>query len=179
MRRQQGEGIREPSSCRPISPPRAWHRRVRAVVQGVAQIGIGAIGAVEPCISKIGAGEVGASRFAPESVAKRSDAQSYRGEVDRAPIHDAHLPLGRAQGSNEVGHRGAVFPEPVVPRSRPATQDFHMRGIGQHGVPGEGLIALFAGETLLCPYDRPMKHEVTHRTRRRAIVGWRPRALSP
>ncbi len=144
---------------------------VRAVVQGVAQIGIGEIGGVEPCMSKIGAGE--------RREAKRRAAQSYRGEVDRAPIHDAHLPLGRAQGSNEVGHRGAVFPEPVVPRSRPATQDFHMRGIGQHGVPGEGLIALFAGETLLCPYDRPMKHEVTHRTRRRAIVGWRPRALSP
>ena len=126
----------------PNLAPRAWHRRVRAVVQGVAQIGIGAIGAVEPCISKIGAGEVGACevRAGERREAKRRAAQSYRGEVDRAPIHDAHLPLGRAQGSNEVGHRGAVLPEPVVPGSRPATQDFLMLGIGQHGVPGDGLI---------------------------------------
>lgn len=59
------------------SPTRALKSRaselgtgeVRAVEQGVAQVGIGEIGAIEP-----GIGEVGACEFAPESVAKRSEA---------------------------------------------------------------------------------------------------------
>src|SRR6478672_12375914 len=62
------------------------------------------------------------ARFAPESVAKRSDGPRSRAEarLTGPPFHDAHLPLGGAQGEpDEVGHRGRVLPPPVVPRSWP------------------------------------------------------------
>ena len=95
---------------------------IRAVEQSVAQIGVGEIGAVEPGIGQIGAGKVGAGevRAGKRGEAQRCAAEPCRGEVDRAAIHDAHLPLGGAQGEpDEVGHRGRVLPPPVVPRSWP------------------------------------------------------------
>jgi len=110
---------------------------IRAVEQSVAQIGVGEIGAVEPGIGQIGAGKVGAGevRAGKRGEAQRCAAQPCRGEVDRAAIHDAHLPLGGAQGEpDEVGHRGRVLPPPVVPQSWPAAQDFHMFGVGQHSI---------------------------------------------
>ena len=110
----------------------SWVRlRARALKSRAHELGNGEIRAVE-------APERSApARFAPESVAKRSDGPRSRAEarLTGPPFHDAHLPLGGAQGEpDEVGHRGRVLPPPVVPRSWPAAQDFHMFGVGQHSI---------------------------------------------
>jgi hypothetical protein len=151
MLRKQGEGVAQ-----------AFHDLVLGEVAGESQVGAlksrahelgnGEIRAVEKAWLKSASARLAPSslasvksapersapaRFAPESVAKRSDGPRSRAEarLTGPPFHDAHLPLGGAQGEpDEVGHRGRVLPPPVVPRSWPAAQDFHMFGVGQHSI---------------------------------------------
>lgn len=147
---------------------------IRAVEQRVAQIGVGEIGAVEPGIGQIGAGQVGAGevRAGKRREAQRFAAQPCRGEVDRAAVHGAHLPLSGAQEEpDQVGHRGGVLPAPIVPRPWPAAQGFHMFGVGQcYEGSGKEMGPVFSEGTLLGLCDSPMKQEVMHGCPRRAIM---------
>ena len=169
----------------------SWVRlRARALKSRAHELGNGEIRAVEKAWLKSASARLAPSslasvksapersapaRFAPESVAKRSDGPRSRAEarLTGPPFHDAHLPLGGAQGEpDEVGHRGRVLPPPVVPRSWPAAQDFHMFGVGQHSIRKEveenG--PSFRGGRLLGLCDTPVKQEVMHGSSRRAIM---------
>jgi len=117
-----------PSSLAPAS-------LVRARQRGIAQIRANEIGAVKPRIGEIGTGEIGAGKICSGKggEAQIRAAHACGSEIDRTAIHEAHLPLARAQAeAGQVRHGGWILLAPSIPAARSAAQHLDMFSVGRN-----------------------------------------------